>query len=63
MFSITIKGFNTREEVLQFLGGISSIEAEDNFHFIIKSEEFKKEKSVFGVNLNKKNFDLEIESV
>ena len=62
MYTVTVGGFKTKEEVLKFVECLKSMDVDD-LPFLLPTDIFRKEKSVFEVNLNKKNFDLEVESL
>ena len=61
MYTITISGFETREELIHWVEIQWNLHIGDECPFNMKEKNYICEKVRFKNNLNKKNFDLEIE--
>lgn len=60
MYTVTIKGFTSREELLKWIQSQEMIHAAEECPFHINEEVLLRERSAFNGNLNKKDFDIEI---
>lgn len=60
MYTVTIKGFTSREEVLSWIKSQELIHAAEECPFQINEENLVREKSAFNGNLNKKDFDVDL---
>ena len=60
MYTVTIRGFNSREELLGWIQSQERIHMAEECPFLINEESLKSEKSAFNGNLNKKDFDVDL---